>query len=437
VSRRKILAGAVLAGAFLSEFGFALLFLPLIQRYLPIDRHLSLALPGYALSAYGAARLVAQVPFGGIADTLHDRLVFGLGYLVVLLSGLVLWAPVPVVLLLLASVAYGAGHALADPLIPAALVAHAEGGTHGRAMSLLSLVQIAGLGAGVGGGAFIVDFAPPAAGFVLVAVANGLALLLLTVSAVRGAPQTEGATLLTTIGGWRRALTARPVLWLFGVFLAIGLATNVLSPDLTPFIVRQLHSSLHVMVLYMIPTGIAAVGSLWLGGWVADHFGRVPPLLAGAAIAAGAFAVLTRVNQPWEGAIVGVFVAGGLAMTMPTSTAALLDEVSPDHTGIVLGGMMSVQGLAQAGGPFLGGLAIAGAGVAIPMAIAAAGCWLAVPMIVLYARCPRDGSDAGIHSKRFARYFGGRRQPQHPADNGSNGVHRATSIAADRERREG
>ncbi len=370
MSRRVLLVSAVLAGGFMSEFAFALLFLPLIQRYFPVDRHLSLAVPGYALSAYGAARLVAQVPLGAVADAVPDRLAFALGYLVVLAAGLIFWAPVPVVVLLLAAVVFGAGHALADPLIPASLVAHAEGGTHGRALSLLNLVQVAGLGAGVGGGAFIVDLAPPAAGFVLVAIANGLALLLLTASGVRGVLHAEGTNLLTTIDGWRRALTARPVLWLFGVFFVLALATNVLSPDLTPFIVQRLHSSLHVMVLYMIPTGIAGVGGLWLGGWIADHFGRVPPLLAGAAIAAGAFALLTRVDHPWEGAIVGVFVAGGLALTMPTSTAALLDEVSIDRAALVLGGMMSVQGLAQAIGPFLGGLAIAAAGAPIPMAIA-------------------------------------------------------------------
>ena len=407
MSRRTILAGAVLAGAFLSEFGFALLFLPLIQHYLPAGRHLSLAVPGYLLSAYGVARLVAQVPLGAVADAIDDRLAFGLGYAAVLVSGLLFLPPVPVAVLLLAAVLFGAGHALADPLIPAALVAHADGGTHGRALSLMSLAQVGGLVGGIGGGAFVVDLAPPSAAFALVTAANALALLLLTVSGARGAHRPEGTTVFAAIGGWRRALTARPVLWLFGVFFVLAMATNVLTPDLSPFIERRLHSSLHVMVLYMVPTGIAGLGALWLGGWIADRFGRVPPLLGGAAVAAGAFAVLTRVDQPWEAAIVGVFVAGGLAMTMPTSTAALLDEVSANHAGLVLGGMMSVQGLAQALGPFVGGLALDGAGVASPMAIAAAGCWLAVPLIVLYARCPRDGDDHVTAYRPFARFAGG------------------------------
>ncbi len=436
MSRRVVLAGAVLAGSFMSEFGFALLFLPLIQRYFPVDRHLSLAVPGYVLSAYGAARLVGQVPLGAVADSVDDRIVFATGYLIILVAGLVFWAPVPVAVLLLAAIAFGAGHALADPLIAPALVAHAEQGTHGRAMSLLSLTQVAGLGAGVGIGAFIVDLAPPAAGFTVDAVANGLALFFLVISGVRGVLRPEGQTLLMTIRGWHAALTARPVLWLFGVFFALGLATNELSPDLTPFIERQLHSSLHIMVLYMIPTGLAGVGALWLGGWVADRAGRFLPLLAGAGIAAVAFAVLTQVSRPWEGALVGVFIAGGLAMTMPTSTAALLDEVPRHHAGLVIGGMMSVQGLAQAIGPFLGGLAIAGGGPQLPMGIAAAGCGLAVPLIVLYAGCRRDGGRVIAGYRPFVRFFSrGRRLAQTNAVRVAS--QRAESDPVNSERREG
>jgi MFS family permease len=381
----------VLAAGFLGEFAFALLLLPLVQHYLPVDRHLSLAVPGYVLAAYGAARLLVQMPLGAAADALDDRLAFGLGYLVVLIAGLLFWPPVSVAVLIAAAVAYGVGHALADPLIPAALVADVGAEAHGRVLGLLSLAQVAGLVLGLGGGAFIVDLASPSAGFMIVAAANLLALVLLVVAAGETSHLPAGAAQITEQAGFRKTLLDEPLLYLFAVFFVLALAANLITPDLSPFIVRRLHTSLHVMTLYLIPSGIAGIIALWYGGWLADRFGRLPPLLAGAGVAALAFAVFTHLTNPWQGAVAAIFGAAGLALTLPASTAALLDEASHEHRGLLMAGMMAVQGLAEAIGPFIGGMLIAVGGAAVPFAAAAAACWLAIPLGVLYAGAPRRG----------------------------------------------
>lgn len=147
------------------------------------------------------------------------------------------------------------------------------------------------------------------------------------------------------------------------------------------------------MTLYLVPAGIAGLAALWCGGWLADRFGRLLPLLVGAGAAALALALLTHLNQTWEGAIAAVFGAAGLALTLPASTAALLDEINEDHRGLLLGGMMAVQGLAQAVGPLLGGVLLAAGSATLPFAAAAATAWLAIPLAVLYASAPRrDGA---------------------------------------------
>ncbi|HTE83471.1 MAG TPA: MFS transporter, partial [Dehalococcoidia bacterium] len=131
--------------------------------------------------------------------------------------------------------------------------------------------------------------------------------------------------------------------------------------------------------------------TLPLGGWLTDRFGRLPPLLGGAGAAALAFAMLTHLDRPWQGSIAAVFGVAGLALTMPAATVALVDEAQPGHRGLLFGGMMAAQGLAEAIGPFIGGLLLTLGGAATPFAAAAVAIWLAIPLSVLYASAPRGG----------------------------------------------
>ena len=45
---------------------------------------------GYRLAAYGFARRLTQIPLGGVADLLDQRLTFALGYVAVTLTGLII-----------------------------------------------------------------------------------------------------------------------------------------------------------------------------------------------------------------------------------------------------------------------------------------------------------------------------------------------------------
>jgi MFS family permease len=396
MSRRRAALAAVLTAGFLGEFAFALLLLPLLQHYLPTVRGLSAALPGYILAVYGFSRLLAQVPLGAIADVLDRRLAVAAGYLAALAAGLIFWPPVPVALLIAAAALFGLGHALADPLIPAGLAAGAEADELGRILALLNLAQVAGLVVGLGGGAFIVDLAPASAGFLVVAVANGLTLLLLVASAPVLGQGHRPAERLRTASVPLRSLASERAGFLLCTLFMLALAVNLLTPDLNLFVVNRLRSSLHVMTLYLIPAGIVGVAALPLGGWIADRAGRLPPLLGGAGVAALSLGLLTHITVPWQAAIAATLAAGGVALTMPASNAALLDLADPNHRALLLSGMMALQGLAEAIGPFLSGLLIVIGGAGAPVAAASLSLCLVVPCTVLYASSPQGDQQGEI-----------------------------------------
>jgi MFS family permease len=121
----------------------------------------------------------------------------------------------------------------------------------------------------------------------------------------------------------------------------------------------------------------------------------MPPLLAGAGMTALALATLTHASTPWQAGLAALFAGAGLALTLPSSSAALIDEAPSEHRGLLLGGMMAMQGLAEAAGPFLGGLLIAIGGAVLPIVAASVSAWLVVPLAVLYASAPKAGK-AGI-----------------------------------------
>lgn len=387
--------GAVLLAGLLGEFAFALLLLPLMQHYLVFDRHLSTGLPGYVLAAYGLARLVAQLPLGAVADAVDRRLAVAAGYLIVLACGLALWLPVPPAVLLATAAGFGLGHALADPLVPAAVAEAVDEHERGRAFGLLNLTQVAGLVGGLAGGAFLVDLAPAAAGFLVAAGCNAAVLVLLTVG---GAPLLGRHQRSEAERGRRmwRALADERVIDLLAVLFVLALAVNLITPDLSLYTVRHLHTSLHVVTLYLIPAAVVGVAMLPIGGWLTDRYGRVPALMAGAGVGALALASFGAVREPWQAGVAGAFGAIGIALTMPSSNALLLDIADPQHRALLLSGMMAVQGLAEAAGPFMSGLLTQAGGVVWPFIAAAIALWLAVPGAALFASESHHGQPAQI-----------------------------------------
>jgi MFS family permease len=420
--RSRAAVASVLLAGFLGEAGYALLLLPLLQHFLVFERHFAPGAPGLVLGAYGLSRLVTQIPMGYVDEALNPRLLLGSGYLIVLVAGLLLWAPLPLAGLAVVAVIFGLGHALADPLLPAGLAAAVKVDGRGRVLSYLNLAQVAGLAVGLAGGAFITDLAPASVGFLTVAAAHALILPLLVFGAaplfhrrrgIRGNPA----------GNMWRALSNEQVLEMLIAMFALALALNIVAPEISVYTVQRLHTSLHVMTLYLVPAAVAAVIALPLSGWLSDRYGRLPPLLAGAAMGAAAFLALSLVRSSWQAAIAAVFGAAGATLTLPASGAALLDVAGANNRALLLSGMMAAQGLAEAVGPLLGGVLTDAGGVAVAMAAAAAANWVAIPAATLFGSAPTprgpgrvipytpltrliSGANVKVHQRRATRGTG-------------------------------
>lgn len=397
---RRAALGAVLAAGLLGELAYGLLLFPLLQRYLVFERGLGAAFPGYVLSVYGITRLTTQVPLGGLAEATNRRAAVVLGYLGVVAGGLLFWAPGPAAIVLAAAALFGAGHALADPLLPTALAAGVGVYGRGRMMACFNLVQVGGLVVGLVAGAFVTDLAPSAAGFLVAACANGGALLLagLGVAPLLRREQIDE--------GRPREAAARPSMWraltderaidLFVVLFLLSLAMNLVMPNVNLYSVRRLGEPLHEAVPYLIPGGVLAVVALPFGGWLTDRAGRLLPLLLGAALATGGFIQLMLTRSLTGAAIGAAFGGTGLALTMPSSNAALIDVAGPGRRALLLSGMMAVQGLGQAVGPLLGGVLAQVAGVQSAFAVGAVALWLVVPATALFASAPHDGDPGQV-----------------------------------------
>ncbi|MHB8574113.1 MAG: MFS transporter [Dehalococcoidia bacterium] len=386
---RRAALGAVLGAGLLGEFAYGLLLFPLLQHYLVFDRGLSAAFPGYVLAAYGLARLTLQVPLGGVADATDRRAAVVIGYLAVLAGGLLCWSPGPALIVPAAAALFGAGHALADPLLPVALAEAVQVQRRGRIISAMNLTQVIGLVAGLGGGAFVTDLAPASVGFLTVAAANAGALLLVA-GATPLLRERAGTMHRVSVSSMTRALTTERAIDIFAVLFLLALAMNVIMPNIDAYSVQRLHEPLHELIPLLIPAAIVGIAALPLGGWLTDRQGRLLPLLLGAMLASFGFVNLGLTADPARAAIGAAFAAAGLGLTMPASNVALLEVAGPDHRALLLSGMMAVQGLGQAAGPLFGGLMAQAAGAGAAFFLGAAALFLVVPGAVLFASTPHD-----------------------------------------------
>src|SRR3990170_2080570 len=152
--------------------------LSLVQKYLPEELGASAAFPGYAMAAYGMAKFVAQTPAGWLGDRLGRRLVLSLGAFLAL-PALVLMMQVRHAYDFLAfSALYGLSGAAIWPALLAHVADTFEPSGRGKAVNLLNMAQMAGLGLGVVLGIFLVDFISYAAAFGVCLGVNALAFVI-------------------------------------------------------------------------------------------------------------------------------------------------------------------------------------------------------------------------------------------------------------------
>lgn len=368
--------------------------LSLVQQYLPQQLEANAAFPGYALAIYAGARFLLQAPAGWLADRLGRRQTLALGIAVSFPSVFLMLQVQDATSFLAFSALYGAGSAAIWPAIMAYV-----GDTHlpsvrGRALNVLNLSQLLGLGMGTMVGVTLIDLISYQAAFAACLGFSALALAF----AYRGARGTTARAApdakLQPAGGLARRMLSARVLLLAGIALLLSIGTTVQAPVVGAYTSEVLHTKLHVLGLMLLaPAAVAAIIAFRFGH-LADRFGRQMPLIGGLAVAALCFYALSQTTHPLLAVNLVVLAGLAYAVSIPAWGAAALDATEFGSRGLMLGVLATVQGFGGAVGQAIGGVTNAAWGPVAPFKMGAILLMLALFLTVMHLQHQRRSEAA-------------------------------------------
>ena len=337
------------------DASLAFVFLVAIQSYLPEQYATSAALPGYALAAYGGAKLAGQLLGGRLIDRLGAGrgLLLGIGLIAAGQAALISAAITPEAVLPAAAI-YGLGGAVVWPAIY--VLAAAEFATEERARLTSGMTLTTGMALALGLGL----------GFVLPASFPYMAAAALSLVAV--VPAAIGAARFTSI----RPQSAQPAAarlnagqivravlhpQRLGFSLVILLQTATLGALLAVFRAYGrdvINVSFREELLLLAPAGAVGAGALMAGGALSDRVGRIPLIGTGFLVAGLSVWSLSTVSAPIPVLVFAALAALGLGLAMPSTTALQLDLSRTAGAGTLLGWFLTMEGLGHAVGPAMG-----------------------------------------------------------------------------------
>jgi DHA1 family tetracycline resistance protein-like MFS transporter len=397
---------ALVAVIFLTEAAIAIIFFSLVQQY---PAHLLVLAgvqggpgshllrtgaiyAGYALSAYGVAKLPAQPLSGWLADRFGARRLLLLGIGICLLIIPIMARVSNVTAFVVTCGLYGLAAAVVWPTVFAMVgdFYHASG--RGRITAAISGAQVAGSAGGFAGGAVLIDHAgfPPA--FALAVGLNLLAFILglwwpeVTISATAAAAP-SGAEDYDVRGRLQTLRTAisTDLLLLSTMLVLVSLAVSLLAPDLKPYSANVLHVRFSTLALLLaIPAG-AAVLALIPSGIIADRLGRSIPMIGSAAIWSCSMVAITLTRSTPLVLLFASIAAFAYALGLPAWSASLIDLSTAGRRGLQVGFAAAVQGVGLALGPAIGGETVARFGALAPFRCSA-GLMLAVLVLTIAYR---------------------------------------------------
>ena len=341
---------------------FAFVFLVALQSYFAPQQIEGRAVAGLALSLFALGKLVLQYQAGRASDLVGPRRGLSIGLACVLAAmGVLLAAPTAPLLLVPASLLYGAGSSIAWP----ALLSEAHA-MPVRLRASLTAAMTATTGA-AGATALLLGLALPenlpfrvAIWLALVPVAVGLGLSLL--------PYAPGGTERRDTEdehnfGLRLILADRSRAGLGAAFFLQSLAIAALVASFRALGRDLFGVSLHHETVLLLPVG----ASFAAGVLAAGVLGALPRrLLLCGALALGGSSLL--VVGSTNGVAIQVALLGascfGLGLAVPTTTALQLDHAR-STPGALFGSLLALEGLGHILGP---GLAAALSDVRLVMA---------------------------------------------------------------------
>jgi MFS family permease len=359
----------------LVDSAFIFVFLVAIQSYLPEQHGGGASLPGYALAAYGAAKLAAQLFGGRLSDQVGARrgLLTGLG-LVVLGQGSFFAAAAAPEIALPAAAVYGAGAAVLWPAVYALASTTFAPTERAKLTSAMTLTTGAALIMGLGMGLVLPASFPYTAAMALALAAVVLAF----VSAAPLLPRAEQRALYGlphAVGSLRDVARSALQPQRLAFALVVLLQTSAVGALLAVF--RSygrdvLDLSFRQELLLLAPAAVLGGGAVVAGGVLADRMGRAPLLACGFLIAGVGVWFLSSITSPV--AVVLLAAAGGIGygLALPSVAATAMDLSHALGRGTILAWFMAIEGLGHAAGPAMGAWLNGIEGTATVLRVAAA-----------------------------------------------------------------
>lgn len=344
----------LLATAFLVDTAFLFVFLIAVQSYLPDRLHASAAIAGWALGAFGMAKLATQLASGFIADRVGARraLMLGTGLLLAGDVSFLALAHTSPWLVVCAAAVVGLGSSVTWPALYAAADARFADSEKARFTALLTLASGGALVAGLGGGTLLETTVPFDAAMALPIACVGAACALALLGRdhddarlVAEAPPPSLRDARAIFGERRRVGFALLV-------LAEAAALGALTASFRAYGRDVLGVSLAREASLLVPAAVLGALLVIPGGALADRIGRARVLAPGFATTAACLAVLSQVTQPALVIVLAGIAGGAFGLALPAIAATMMSLASDSaNRGGVIGWFMMMDGIGHATGP--------------------------------------------------------------------------------------
>jgi MFS family permease len=358
----------LLAVGFLVDGAFLLVFLIILQTYLPESLGASQALAGYALAAFGGAKLLSQLAGGVTTDRLgmQRALIIGTAFHLAANAAILPLAHVAPSFIIGAAVLYGLGSSLTwPPLYSLAAVRFPED-ERARFTAALTLATGLALLAGLGGGGLIDDYLSFDAAMMLAigsaALAFGIACTMrLEKAELRDEDRHRRHT--ASLRELPNVVRSMPRIIFAVAVLAESAAIGGLAATFRAYGRDIVRVSLTREVLLLTPAAVLGCACVTLGGAAADRYSRRLLLLVGFAVSGVSLLSLSEWSALPFVAIAAAVGGAGFGLAVPSIGASMMALAGASETrGGVIGWFMSADGLGQFVGPAVAGVLIASLG---------------------------------------------------------------------------
>lgn len=391
---------------FLADSAFIFIFLIALQSYLPEKLHASAAIAGYALAAFGVAKLCSQVLSGIVSDRLGTRtaMIGGTTLLLVADASMLPLAHIAPYAIVASAAVEGLGSSVLWPALYSAGTSRFEAGEKSRFTAALTLATMAALLTGLGGGALLNMFVPFNIAMLMSIslVAAAVTVALLTPVSARETAERKTAE-VPSLRELPAVLRSPQRVAFSAIIVAESIALGALTAIFRAYGRDIAHVSLTREAVLLAPA--AALGGLGVvvGGALADRIGARRVMVPGFFAAGVAVLVLSHWTHP--ATIVLAATAGGVGfgVAVPTIASTMMGLAGgAGARGGIIGWFMSMDGLGHSIGPALAALLLPAFGAASVMLLVGAS-FLAVGAIAMVRRIE---DEAGIRDEGRARSAG-------------------------------